>query len=268
VLIAGLVLAAQAQNAPQNPKSAALAKQAEAIQLVRLVNTAEVQYLTDHHVYANWKDLFGSGIIANMQQQYEQQFGGFKLGEDREALPGRNLDILISGDGQKYSLALHDTIQGISVFSDQNGVIYTAEPPSDTTSESFIKEHQAEIQLVRILNTAEVKYAMDRGAGMKDREWVMGNARFATWAELRDSGTLTGAAPMMPVEGEQKRAKETASMNLTGSNEVLPSHTVEILVSPDGKAFSVALLDKSKKQDHYFAVFSDQTGILYLGESL
>ncbi len=44
-----------------------------------------------------------------------------------EVMPGYRLDLLVSVDGQSYSLALHDTREGdglFSVFSDQSGIIY------------------------------------------------------------------------------------------------------------------------------------------------
>ena len=43
-------------------------------------------------------------------------------------MPGDRLDLLVSVDGQSYSLALHDTRDGdglFSLFSDQSGIIYS-----------------------------------------------------------------------------------------------------------------------------------------------
>jgi hypothetical protein len=49
--------------------------------------------------------------------------------------------------------------------------------------------------------------------------------------------------------------------------EIIPGYRLDLIVSPDGNSFMVALHDR-KEGDGLFSVFSDQTGIIYLGAPL
>jgi hypothetical protein len=54
-----------------------------------------------------------------------------RQGIDQRGIPGYRVDLIVSPDGQSYSLAVHDQQEGhglFSVFSDQVGIIYLAEP--------------------------------------------------------------------------------------------------------------------------------------------
>jgi hypothetical protein len=99
------------------------------------------------------------------------------------------------------------------------------------------------VNLVRLINTVEVTYASGH------------DNHFATWQELWDSGAL---------QSVQARWKMVSGLTLSGGPEVIPGHHLDILVSPDGKSFSIALHD-TRHGDGLFSVFSDQSGIIYLG---
>ena len=96
------------------------------------------------------------------------------------------------------------------------------------------EERRKAINLVRAINTAEVRYNVNISHG-----------RFASWTELYDSGLV----------------KE---LQVSPGPEVIPGYHLDLLASPDGKSFMLALHDK-KDGDGLFSVFSDQTGILFLG---
>ena len=103
----------------------------------------------------------------------------------------------------------------------------------DQTSPSQEERGKA-INLVRAINTAEVRYNVNISHG-----------RFASWTELYDSGLV----------------KE---LQVSPGAEVIPGYHLDLLASPDGKSFMLALHDK-KDGDGLFSVFSDQTGIIFLG---
>jgi hypothetical protein len=96
------------------------------------------------------------------------------------------------------------------------------------------EERRKAINLVRAINTAEVRYSSHISQG-----------RFASWSELYDSGLV----------------KE---LQVSPSPEVIPGYRLDLLASPDGKSFMVALHD-TKDGDGLFSVFSDQSGIIFLG---
>jgi hypothetical protein len=108
-----------------------------------------------------------------------------------------------------------------------------ASRPQDQKSPSQEDRRKA-INLVRAINTTEVLYNVNISHG-----------RFASWTELYDSGLV----------------KE---LQVSSSSEVIPGYHLDLLASPDGKSFMIALHD-TKDGDGLFSVFSDQSGIIFLG---
>lgn len=102
------------------------------------------------------------------------------------------------------------------------------------------EERRKAINLVRAINVAEVRYYSGTAKGAND-----GHGRFASWTELYDSGLV----------------KE---LQVSSGPEIIPGYHLDLLASPDGKSFMVALHDK-KDGDGLFSVFSDQSGIIFLG---
>jgi len=125
-------LRAQDQKAPNHEE------RARAVNVVRLINTAEQWYnggtkkdATDAHGrYASWDELFRSGILKTVEDQWAM-VKDLQVSASPEVMPGYRLDLLVSVDGKSYSVALHDTKDGdglFSVFSDQNGIIFIGSP--------------------------------------------------------------------------------------------------------------------------------------------
>jgi len=113
----------------------------------------------------------------------------------------------------------------------------------DQTTSPDQQERANAINAVRRINTAEIIFA----SGTKDGS-VAAHNRFATWDELNGSGALKA------VKGQQ----------LSPGSEIMPGWHLDLLVSPDGKSWSIALHDK-REGDGLFSVFSDESGIIYLG---
>jgi hypothetical protein len=136
VITISAALPAQDQLQDQQPPSHQ--ERAKAINIVRLINTAEVTYymgsrkgtVSNHARYATWDDLFTSGAVPSAQD-LSGMFKDLQLSAGQEIIPGYHLDLLVSPDGQSYSIALHDKKDGdglYSVFSDPTGIIYQGAP--------------------------------------------------------------------------------------------------------------------------------------------
>jgi len=95
------------------------------VNVVRLINTAEMEYEQAHGGYATWPELYRSGIIAK-HEKLGLMFGNLNLGVGPEVAPGWTLAVIVAADGQSYELSLHNLADkcGFSFFSDQRGLIY------------------------------------------------------------------------------------------------------------------------------------------------
>jgi hypothetical protein len=120
LLFVGLSVALRAQE----QKSPSMEVRSKAINLVRMINTAEVTYKMSpnygHGHYSTWTELYDSGLMKTGE-----------VSPGPEVIPGFRLDLIVSPDGESFSLALHDTKDGdglFSVFSDQSGIIYLGAP--------------------------------------------------------------------------------------------------------------------------------------------
>jgi hypothetical protein len=133
LLLAGFAATLRAQDQlPANQD-----ERAKAIGVVRLINTAELAYnkgttkdATDAHGrYASWDELYQSGILKTVEDRFHMT--AIPVSSGPEVIPGHRLDLIVSPDGKSYALALHNTADGDglwSVFSDQNGIIFTGSP--------------------------------------------------------------------------------------------------------------------------------------------
>lgn len=102
------------------------------------------------------------------------------------------------------------------------------------------QERRKAINLVRAINTAEVRYYSGTTKEAND-----GHGRFGSWAELCSSGLVK-------------------DLQVSAGPEVIPGYRLDLLASQDGKSFIIALHD-TKDGDGLFSVFSDQSGIIFLG---
>src|ERR1700722_1893877 len=107
----------------------------KAVNVVRLINTAELWYKQGskkdgsdaHGQYASWDELYRSGVLKTVQDQWPM-VNDLQVSASTDLMPGYHLDLLVSADGKSYSIALHDKRAGeglFSLFSDQNGIIFS-----------------------------------------------------------------------------------------------------------------------------------------------
>jgi hypothetical protein len=133
-----LVVGISATLLAKDEKSPNEEQRAKAVNVVRLINTAELSYSNGtkkdgsdaHGHYASWDELYKSGILKTVQDQWPM-VKDLKVSASPELMPGYQLDLLVSANGKSYSIALHDKRDGdglFSVFSDQNGIIFLGSP--------------------------------------------------------------------------------------------------------------------------------------------
>ena len=133
-----LLVGISAKLRAKDEKSPSQEERAKAVNVVRLINTAEMSYsmgtkkdATDAHGhYASWAELYRSGVLKAVQDKWAM-FKDLQVSASPELMPGFHLDLLVSADGKSYSIALHDTKDGdglFTVFSDRNGIIFLGSP--------------------------------------------------------------------------------------------------------------------------------------------
>lgn len=115
------------------------------------------------------------------------------------------------------------------------------------------EERAKAVSAVRLINTAEITYA----SGTKDGS-VASHGNFGSWDELNKSGA---------VKAVQSRWAEVKDLPISDGQEIMPGWHLDLLVSCDGKSWSIALHDK--RDGHgLFSVFSDASGIIFFGAPL
>jgi hypothetical protein len=121
-----LLVAARAHNSQQSPMNRPLTPREKAIQAVRVINSAEYDYRNEHNRFGSWDEVYASGAVTNLEQTWPRM-KDLSIASGSEVIPGFRLTLLVAEDGADYSLSLHEMEGhgcGISVFSDQSGLIY------------------------------------------------------------------------------------------------------------------------------------------------
>jgi hypothetical protein len=129
LMVALVILSVAAR--PQKPQSrssnsATPTSREKAIEVVRVINTAEYDYRTDHGRFGSWNEVYASGAVTNLEQNWPKM-NDLSIASGSEVIPGFRLTLLVAEDGAAYSLSLHEMQGhgcGLSVFSDQSGLIY------------------------------------------------------------------------------------------------------------------------------------------------
>jgi len=130
LLILGLDTSLRSQNALAKSSDPHQAKHSLAINLLRTINTAEVDYKVKHGTYAAWETLAASGEslerILQRTARDEPQLANVKLSSGPEILPGWRLRLDLVAGGKGYDVLLEDTTDnacGYAAGSDERGVI-------------------------------------------------------------------------------------------------------------------------------------------------
>jgi len=125
LLVVGLCLAARAQDLRSAAQRNDLDR-ARAVDVLRIINTAEYDYRRDHGSFAVWPELYASGAIGKVQKQVNQ-WTALSITAGQQVIPGYFLNLLVSRDAASYLVSLREAGTndcGYSVFSDESGLIY------------------------------------------------------------------------------------------------------------------------------------------------
>lgn len=100
------------------------------VNLLRAINTAELDYKNKHSKYADWAALFGNGDFTETGTKWAPEgfptVGHAMYTREVEIVPGWKLRLNVSHDGQKYDLLLEDATDpkcGYALVTDERGVI-------------------------------------------------------------------------------------------------------------------------------------------------
>lgn len=114
----------------ENETAQEKARKVDAVNVLRLLNTAELTYFQTNHRYAILFALASSDALKTTEAA--QSFGGvvqkISLCKGKEVLPG--FDLQLTSGGDSYTVAIHDTTDPcrLSFFSDESGLIYQGQP--------------------------------------------------------------------------------------------------------------------------------------------
>ena len=126
VLVVAVILLVAARAQKTQPPNRPLTPREKAIEAVRVINTAEYDYRTDHNRFGTWDEVYASGVVTNLAQTWPKM-RELSISSGTEVIPGFRLTLLVAEEGAAYSLSLHEMQShgcGLSVFSDQSGLIY------------------------------------------------------------------------------------------------------------------------------------------------
>jgi len=131
----GLALGTAAQ--PQKPSPGLGDRERErrsfAINLVRAIQKAQLDFKSKHAVYANWDNLIGNGYFTSTGTKWASPdfptVGQALYGSGPEIVPGWRLRLNVSHSGSAYDLLLEDVTDpkcGYAALTDERGTIRQA----------------------------------------------------------------------------------------------------------------------------------------------
>jgi hypothetical protein len=128
-----LLLASSATRAQKNasgPADRELQRRSLAMNLVRTINTAEMNYKKTHGAYATWDTLLGNGDFTDTGTKWAPEslptVAHATYNRAPEIVPGWKLRLNLSKDGMAYDLLLEDVTDpkcGYAIVSDDRGMI-------------------------------------------------------------------------------------------------------------------------------------------------
>jgi hypothetical protein len=134
LIVALFILAAAApissQNTPAQATDPDHAKRSLAVNLLRAINTAEMDYKNKHGVYASKDTLLASEEFTGRGMAWaaknDPQLVNAHVSNGPELLPGWSLRLNLAADGNGYVVLLEDTTDkscGYAAVTDERGVI-------------------------------------------------------------------------------------------------------------------------------------------------
>ena len=122
---------------PQQPSSGIGDRERErrsfAINLVRAIQKAQIDFKSKHAIYANWDSLIGNGYFTSSGTKWASPdfptVGQALYGSGPEIVPGWRLRLNVSHSGSAYDLLVEDVNDpkcGYAVLTDERGTIRQA----------------------------------------------------------------------------------------------------------------------------------------------
>lgn len=99
---------------------------AQAVALLRLVNTVEVTYKFQRGGYVGWDTLISDRSFSSKLSKWAGNGSGSAVAKAPEIAPGWNLRLNVGADHKSYDLLLEDTTDqkcGYAAVTDERGVI-------------------------------------------------------------------------------------------------------------------------------------------------
>lgn len=89
------------------------------IEVVRNIETAEVEHKAWHGAFADWGELYSA-------PDEQKRWQSLQVSAGPEVIPGWKLKLVASADGEHFEVSLQNIADkcGFSFFSDEHGVIY------------------------------------------------------------------------------------------------------------------------------------------------
>ncbi len=127
-------LAAPPRTYAQKPTVSAVSRENErrsfAVNVLRAINNAELDYKTKHGAYASWETLIGNGYFGDTGTKYISEdfptVAHALYGLGPEIVPGWKLRLNISSNGKSYDVLLEDVTDpkcGFAGLTDERGLI-------------------------------------------------------------------------------------------------------------------------------------------------
>jgi len=132
LLALGLGLGSRAwpQKAPAGTGDRERERRSFAINLVRAIQKAQLDFKSKHAIYANWDSLYGNGYFTSTGTKWASPefptVGQALYGNGPEVVPGWRLRLNVSHSGSAYDLLLEDVNDpkcGYAVVADERGTV-------------------------------------------------------------------------------------------------------------------------------------------------
>jgi hypothetical protein len=114
----------------QSQASSSGDKRYGAVTLLRVINTAEMEYQTKQRHFGTFAELVESGTLDTAGKRFGNAWSAllFNRKATSEPLPGYTLHFTVDAVGKAYSVSLTDISNDSSFFTDERGLIYEAKP--------------------------------------------------------------------------------------------------------------------------------------------
>ena len=129
-LAAGATTTLRSQSTATPPSDPEHAKHSLAVNLLRAINTAEVDYFRKHGSFASKETLLASDEFKGRGLKWaahnDPQFANTQISDGPEVLPGWTLRLNLTADAKGYAVLLEDTTDkscGYAAYTDERGLI-------------------------------------------------------------------------------------------------------------------------------------------------